>query len=134
MWPLTEPPHTGNQCSEQYGARREPARLAALLALGCTFAQATAFSTDATDLWWNPNESGWGINFNHQGDILFGTLFTYDSSGRDYWLVAPDLRRQSDGSFAGSLMERCCNTLRSPIASHVGTYQRTTNELLFQRA
>ena len=35
-----------------------------------------------TALWWNPAESGWGVNFNHQGNILFGTLFTYDAAAR----------------------------------------------------
>ena len=43
-----------------------------------------------TALWWNPSENGWGINFNHQGNILFGTLYTYDSSGQPLWLVMSD--------------------------------------------
>ena len=55
------------------------------------------------DLWWNPAESGWGINLVHQGSILFATLFTYASSGRDKWFVASGLARQADGSFAGAL-------------------------------
>jgi hypothetical protein len=55
------------------------------------------------DLWWNPNESGWGINFAQQGDTIFATLFTYDTSGRALWLVMSAGRRQSDGSFAGEL-------------------------------
>ena len=25
-----------------------------------------------------PAESGWGINFAHQGDVVFATWFTYD--------------------------------------------------------
>ena len=64
---------------------------------------ATAAPANYTALWWNPAESGWGINFNHQGNILFGTLFTYAADGRDLWLVAPDLRLQGDGSFTGTL-------------------------------
>jgi len=40
-----------------------------------------------TDLWWNPEESGWGINFTHQGDIVFATLFTYAADGRPLWFV-----------------------------------------------
>ncbi len=55
------------------------------------------------DLWWNPQEPGWGINLAHQGNILFATLFTYASDGRDLWMVASSLDRQSDGSFSGSL-------------------------------
>jgi hypothetical protein len=55
------------------------------------------------DLWWNPQESGWGINFTHQGNTLFATLFTYDAAGRDLWLVASNLARRDDGSFTGEL-------------------------------
>jgi len=41
-------------------------------------------------LWWNApanSESGWGINFAHQGDTLFASWFTYDVIGRGWWLV-----------------------------------------------
>lgn len=55
------------------------------------------------DLWWNPAESGWGMNLVHQDDILFATLFTYSEAGRDRWFVASGLRRQADGSFSGAL-------------------------------
>ncbi|MFI4888138.1 MAG: hypothetical protein ACHP7B_05265 [Burkholderiales bacterium] len=40
-------------------------------------------------LWWNSpanSESGWGINFAHQGDIIFATWFTYDLTGKAWWL------------------------------------------------
>lgn len=58
-------------------------------------------------LWWKSpagSESGWGINFAHQGDIIFATWFTYDLSGKAWWLsmTAP---RATDGSFAGTLYE-----------------------------
>ena len=56
-----------------------------------------------TDLWWNPAESGWGVNLNHQGDTLFATWFTYDGDGRGMWLVMSDARRQADGSYAGEI-------------------------------
>ena len=58
-------------------------------------------------LWWaSPagSESGWGLNLTHQGDILFGTWFTYDNDGSAMWLVAPDLRRHSESNvYSGSL-------------------------------
>jgi hypothetical protein len=39
-----------------------------------------------TALWWGGQaESGWGINVNHQGDILFATLFDHDTSGNPMW-------------------------------------------------
>ncbi len=38
-------------------------------------------------MWWNPSEDGWGINLEHQGDIIFATWFTYDLTGKAWWLV-----------------------------------------------
>jgi hypothetical protein len=60
-------------------------------------------STNYQDLWWDPDESGWGINITHQDNTLFATLFTYDASGRDLWLVMSGGVRQSDGSYLGDL-------------------------------
>ncbi len=41
-------------------------------------------------LWWNQpaeSESGWGINFAHQGDTIFATWFTYDGTGKATWVT-----------------------------------------------
>jgi phospholipase/lecithinase/hemolysin len=64
-------------------------------------------STDnVTGLWWNPAESGWGINFNHQGSVVFATLFTYDLAGKPLWLVMSNGVRQADGNtFTGDLYQ-----------------------------
>ena len=67
------------------------------------FASFNAGAGNHTALWWNPSESGWGINFNHQGDIVFGTLFTYDASGNPMWLVMSNGARQSGETFMGTL-------------------------------
>jgi lysyl endopeptidase len=56
-----------------------------------------------TDLWWNASESGWGLNINHQGNTLFGTLFTYDASHAPMWLVMSNGAKQADGSYQGDL-------------------------------
>jgi hypothetical protein len=50
-------------------------------------AHAVTFATDASDLWFNANESGWGANVIQQADTLFVTLFVYDSSGKPTWYV-----------------------------------------------
>ena len=55
------------------------------------------------DLWWNSNESGWGINFAHQEDTLFATLFTYDNTGKGMWLVMPDGELDDAGVFRGAI-------------------------------
>ncbi|APV51954.1 hypothetical protein BWI17_21150 [Betaproteobacteria bacterium GR16-43] len=59
--------------------------------------------TNYTALWWNPNESGWGVNVVHQGNIVFATLFTYDADGTPMWLVMSNGAKQADGSFKGDL-------------------------------
>lgn len=56
-----------------------------------------------TDLWWIPAESGWGMNINHQSNILFATLFTYAADGSPLWLVLSEGRLQADGSYSGTL-------------------------------
>ena len=43
------------------------------------------------------------MNVTHQDNILFATLFTYDATGRDLWLVLPAGTRQPDGSYLGDL-------------------------------
>jgi hypothetical protein len=44
------------------------------------------------------------VNVTHQDNILFATLFTYDATGRDLWLVMSAGRRQADGSYLGDLL------------------------------
>ncbi len=56
-------------------------------------------------LWWNApagSESGWGINFAHQGDVIFATWFTYDASGRAWWL-SMTAERSGANTFTGTL-------------------------------
>jgi len=62
-----------------------------------------ALATNYTDLWWRPDESGWGINFSHQGDIVFATWFTYDGQGKPWWLIA-ELHRTAGNVYAGAVL------------------------------
>ncbi|HEX8009788.1 MAG TPA: hypothetical protein VF814_02445 [Casimicrobiaceae bacterium] len=59
-----------------------------LTALYGSKARATSFSTDQSDLWWIPAESGWGMQIVHQGSVLFATMFVYDAAGKPTWYVA----------------------------------------------
>jgi len=51
-------------------------------------AYATSFSTDQSDLWWVPSESGWGMQLVQRGSVIFATLFVYDPSGHPIWYTA----------------------------------------------
>jgi hypothetical protein len=48
----------------------------------------TFITTDVTDLWWNPNESGWGMQANQSGSTVFVTIFVYGSDHTPRWFVA----------------------------------------------
>lgn len=53
---------------------------------------------DYTDLWWNPNESGWGIGITQQGATMFLAWFAYDDSGTPVWYVASNCAVNSAGN------------------------------------
>ncbi len=58
----------------------------------CTWgtAPAAATITNYQGLWWaapGGTESGWGINFTHQGDVIFATWFTFGLDGKPLWLT-----------------------------------------------
>jgi hypothetical protein len=41
-----------------------------------------------TDLWWNPDEGGWGVGIFHYRGALFAVLFVYGANGKPTWHVA----------------------------------------------
>jgi hypothetical protein len=43
--------------------------------------------TDVTDLWWNPNESGWGMNLVQTGSFVFATVYIYGPDGKPTWVT-----------------------------------------------
>jgi hypothetical protein len=63
-------------------------------------ASAVTVTTDFSDMWWNPNESGWGANMIQQGDTIFVTLFVYDASGQPTWFVGPNTGYTGSGGGA----------------------------------
>jgi len=61
-------------------------------------------TTDYSDLWWNPNESGWGLSITqHSDNVLFGAWYLYDDSGRPTWIVMPGGAWSSPTTFTGDL-------------------------------
>jgi hypothetical protein len=56
-------------------------------------------------LWWAAPaeaESGWGINVAHQGDVIFATWFTYDATGKAWWL-SMTANKTAEGVYSGTL-------------------------------
>jgi len=57
-------------------------------------------------LWWAAPggvENGWGINFAHQGNTIFGTWFTYDTTGKGWWLTLITSANPSPGVYNADL-------------------------------
>src|SRR6185436_15496692 len=74
---------------------------------GCTWGGAPdlALASNFQDLWWRApagSEAGWGINFTHQGDIIFATWFTYGADGNPLWFIAL-LNKTAANVYAGDV-------------------------------
>jgi hypothetical protein len=79
-------------------------RLAALLLVSLAVAQPAA-AVDFTDIWYNPNEGGWGVNLVQSDDFMFATFFIYGPTSQPpgnapTWYTA-QLRLQSNGTWTG---------------------------------
>jgi hypothetical protein len=72
-------------------------------------APATVVSTNYSDLWWNPLESGWGANVTQQDNLLFVTIFVYATNGQAVWysgtLVYAGEGLNGNKSFTGDLYQ-----------------------------
>lgn len=61
-------------------------------------------SVNYTDLWWNPNESGWGLGITQQFGVMFLAWFVYEDTSRPIWYVASSCTVKGPGNgCAGTL-------------------------------
>lgn len=82
--------------------------MVALLSAALPANAMNTWGTDMSDLWWNPDESGWGINVVHQRDVVFATIFVYGPDNRARWYVAPAMTAETAAvtyAFSGKLYE-----------------------------
>ncbi len=57
-----------------------------------------------TDIWWDQDESGWGMGlYHHASNQLFGTMFVYGSDGKPTWYTITDGFFTSPNDFQGML-------------------------------
>jgi hypothetical protein len=59
-----------------------------------------ADSADYTDTWWNPNESGWGMQVVQQVEVMYATLYVYDHQGSPDWYGAA-IAKDPGGTWKG---------------------------------
>ncbi len=91
----------------RFRARFSAALFHILVAWYACLVASNAAAANYQGLWYaSPaeSESGWGINFAHQGDVIFATWFTYDTSGRGWWLVMI-ANRTAEGAYAGTILQ-----------------------------
>ena len=78
--------------------------------------QNLALATNYQDLWWAApagSEAGWGINFTHQGDLIFATWYTYGADGQPLWFIALATKGAA-GVYSGPV-----STVTGPVWSSV---------------
>jgi len=56
-----------------------------------------------SDMWWNPDESGWGLAITQHNATIFAAWYIYDGAGRPQWIVMPGGRWTTTTTFAGDL-------------------------------
>ena len=49
---------------------------------------ATSVTTDQSDLWWNANEDGWGIQMVQRDQAIFATIYIYSTGNTPTWYTA----------------------------------------------
>ena len=83
------------------------------------FAARPVLSTDYTDLWWNPLESGWGLGITQQDGVMFLTWFVYDEGGRPAWYVASNCGVIAAGNGCRGVLYRTSGPL-GPVPGSAG--------------
>ena len=60
-------------------------------------------AADYSAMWWNPSESGWGLDITQHGSSFFAAWYAYNSAGNSSWLVMPGGTWTSPTSITGNL-------------------------------
>lgn len=74
----------------------------AVVALACALPLRAQANIDYTDMWWNPAESGWGVNLVQGNNVIFATFFIYDQNGAPVWYTGI-LNRGANDVFTGTV-------------------------------
>jgi hypothetical protein len=53
-----------------------------------SLAGASTVTTNYSDLWWTPAESGWGVNVAQQADLMFVTFYVFGPNNQPIWYTA----------------------------------------------
>jgi hypothetical protein len=92
--------------------------------------------TNYSDLYYNENESGWGINIQqHPSDKIFATWFVYGLDNKPTWYVIPDGTWTSDHDYTGKVYRTRGPSYQDPvwIASLVAVIEVGSATLSFSK-
>ena len=74
------------------------------VALAPYLGAASSGGIDYTDLWWNPAESGWGLNIiQHASRNIFAVWYTYGNDARPMWFTLPGGTWTASNTFTGAV-------------------------------
>jgi hypothetical protein len=88
--------------------------------MATTTVTVTAAAASYQGLWWNPNESGWGISLTQHSDKVFAAIYSYDTAGQPTWYAlsnCPILAAKA-GSCTGDIYKVTGGS--TPLAPWVG--------------
>jgi hypothetical protein len=74
-------------------------------------------------MWWNPAESGWGVNIILQNSVVFATFFVYDTNHNPVWYTAP-LYYQGNFVWSGNLYATAGPWFGGPFPPGVATIRQ----------
>lgn len=95
--------------------RRKLRVVAIAIALtGTIVAPPVSAAPDLTDLWWNPAEPGWGVNFVQADSFIFATFFVYGPTNKPVW-YSGQLTRDANGIWKGPLYESSGSFFGAPF-------------------
>ena len=89
-------------------------------------AAATNHPGPLSGLWWNPSESGWGINFTQRSGNILATWFTYDGNGKAKWYAVPNCAIGTGHSCSGTVYQ-VTGPLFFAVAQYDPTLRNTTS-------
>src|ERR1700730_8981060 len=102
MWPWSELRCRLLDVRKTYNQRVMAMTKRLLLTFMLLAASIQAAAVDYTDIWYNPSESGWGVNVVQSDTFLFMTFFIYGADNKPTWFTA-QVNEDASGNFNGTL-------------------------------
>jgi len=93
---------------------------------GALVASPASAAADLTDLWWNPSEPGWGINFVQADSFIFATFFVYGPDNKPVWYTA-QMTRDNNGTWKGPMYLSSGSYYGAPYNGTLNNVDQTGN-------